>query len=71
MAQNTKYHMGVLDEHYTFWYESNCGNCKYLIDGLTSFTCSKHTDKIPANFWNNDKSCLDRKEVSEHRPYIE
>lgn len=71
MAQNAKYRIVTLDEHYTFWYDSNCGNCEHLVDGLCYFTCDKHPDKIPQQFWNNEKNCPDKKETSEYRPYRE
>ena len=69
MEHLAKYPIETFDEHNTFWHESNCGNCNYLIDGLCYFTCDKHPDKIPAKFWNNRKTCPDRKQISEHKPY--
>lgn len=69
MAQNAKYRTWTLDEHYTAWYESDCGNCKYMIRGLGEYTCEKHPEKIPAKYWNNKNTCPDKKEISEHRPF--
>ena len=69
MEQRVKYRLETFDEHYTAWFNSNCGNCKYLIRGIGEYTCDKHLDKIPAAFWNNKKSCPNKKEADKHKPF--
>ena len=61
MEQHAKYPLETFDKHNKFWYESNCGDCEHLIDGLSRFICDKHPEQIPADFWNNKSNCPQKK----------
>ena len=57
MAQNIEYRIAILDEYGCPRSLSQCGKCILLEDGVVDFICKKHLNKIPAEFWNNEKKC--------------
>ena len=60
MARITQSVLSVLDEFYTPYSQSQCRNCRFLIDGHCDMTCKKHPDGFSAEYWNNKKSCPNR-----------
>lgn len=42
--------------------QSQCWKCALLIDGICDMTCQKHSGHIPPEYWDNKKTCPNRKE---------